>query len=78
MSKADRIARIRKQTKAAFIFAEVVAAIITLSATIDCIFDLGWGYDWMVVLAGIGMMVWGGLIYLACVAIFKWTSRAYN
>ena len=78
MNKADQIARIWKQTKVMFVLVEVVAACITLSAVIDCILHLGWGYDWMAVLAGFGIMAWGGVVYLASVAIFRWTSSIYK
>jgi len=78
VSKAKHIARIRIQTKVVFIFAELVAAGITLSALVDCVFHLGWSYDWKAVLAGVGLMAWGGVVYLACRTIFKWTSTIYK
>lgn len=72
------IARIWKQTKLSFIFAEVIAAGITLSALVDCVFHLGWGYDWKAVAAGVGIMAWGGIVYVVGRIIFRWTASIYK
>ena len=50
---------------------EAVAAIITLCALADVLFGLGWGYSWKAVLMGFGIMLWGGLIWFICRAIFR-------
>jgi hypothetical protein len=48
--------RIARQTWIVLVFVEVVGAAITLSAVVDSLFALGWGYDWEDVLAGFGIM----------------------
>lgn len=78
MSKAGVIARVWKQTKFSFIFAEGIGAVITLSALADCLFHLGWGYDWTAVIAGFGLMAWGAAVYAACWVIFRWTATIYK
>lgn len=78
MRKAKVIARVWKQTKFSFIFVEVVAAAITLSALAGCVFHLGWGYDWMAVIIGFGIMVWGIVVYAVGRTIFRWTTNIYG
>jgi len=50
---------------------EVICAIITLCALADMLFDLGWGYSWKAVLMGVGIMLWGVLVWLVCRTIFR-------
>ena len=78
MSKVDHIIRMWKLTKASFIFAELVAVCITLSALADCVFHLGWGYNWKAVAGGVGIMAWGVVVYRAGRSIFRWTSNIYK
>ena len=78
LSKAKVIARVWKQTKFSFIFVEVVAAEIVLSALADCVFHLGWGYDWMAVIVGLGIMAWGVVVYVVSRVIFRWTTSIYK
>lgn len=65
---ANRVAR---QTRLMFILFSIVCVLITGSALLDQLFDLGWGYDWTTVLAGTCIGLWGGFVYWACRSIFR-------
>lgn len=66
--------RIAKRTKWTFILIAILVTAITGSALADVLFKLGWGYHWKDVLAGVGMLVWDGLIYLACLGMFRFVD----
>jgi hypothetical protein len=67
-------ARIARQTKWSFIAFLLVGGLITASALIDVLFGLGWGYHWLDVLGGVGILAFGFVVYGACLAIFRFTD----
>jgi hypothetical protein len=50
---------------------EAVAIIITLCALADVLLGLGWGYNWTAVLVGIGVCLWGAIVWVACRMVFR-------
>lgn len=66
--------RVFKRVKLTLILFEIVAGLIAGAAAINAFFGLGWGYRWSDALVGFGMMAWGGMIYLACLGIFRFTD----
>lgn len=63
--------RILRQTWFMYLAVQAVCLLITGSALLDQIFSLGWGYDWNTVFMGIGISLFGGLVWLACRGIFR-------
>ena len=59
-----------KQTKWTFIFIEVVTAVLTGWTLVDVMLDLGGGHHWQDVVAGVGVLAAGAVIYLFCLGIF--------
>jgi hypothetical protein len=49
---------------------EAVSIVITLCALADALLGLGWGYSWTAVLVGIGLCLWGVIVWFASRAIF--------
>jgi hypothetical protein len=67
----DRGRQIARRTWVVFLLVEAVAILITLSALADVLFGLGWGYNWTAVLIGIGICLWGAVVWVACRTIFR-------
>jgi hypothetical protein len=67
----ERGQQIARQTRMMFLIVEAVAIIITCCALADVLFGLGWGYDWKAVLIGIGICLWGVLVWAACRIVFR-------
>jgi hypothetical protein len=63
--------RIARQTWFMYLAVQTVGLLITGSALLDQLFGLGWGYDWNTVFMGIGISLFGGLVWLACRSVFR-------
>ena len=59
------------QTRIAFIGFLVFGGLITAPALADRIFGLGWGYGQWDALMGLGIMVWGCVVYFLCTLVFR-------
>lgn len=64
-------ARIARHTRWSFIAFLLGGGLLTVSALIDVVFGLGWGYRWLDVLGGVGILAFGFVLYGACLAIFR-------
>lgn len=71
----DRVQSIARQTWVMFLFVEGVGALITGAALVDSVFHLGWGYDWSAVLMGLGILIWGIIVWWVCGAIFRFMAK---
>ncbi|MGZ2411861.1 hypothetical protein ACUXST_001282 [Sphingomonas sp. F9_3S_D5_B_2] len=69
---------VARRTKRVFILIELVTALIVTSGAIDCSFGLGWGYHWKDVAIGLGIMLWGGFVYLCCKGIFRFLGSGLS
>jgi hypothetical protein len=67
----ERGRQIARRTWITFLIVEAVAILITLFALADVLFGLGWGYDWTAVLIGIGICLWGLLVWAVCRTVFR-------
>ncbi|CAN5336463.1 hypothetical protein BH09PSE3_BH09PSE3_04140 [soil metagenome] len=72
--RSRHVERVARNTKAIIILIEVIAAIIVGSALMDCLLHLGWGYHWKDVGIGAGIMLWGGIVYACCRAVFRFVG----
>lgn len=59
------------QTRVSLIGIVLICALITIAALADMMFGLGWGYEWETVFIGLGIMIFGGCLYLICKGIFS-------
>jgi hypothetical protein len=69
--KSEGAAIIKRLTWISLIAVVCAAAAITLFAFADVTFGLGWGYSWTAVFVGLGVIAWGGAVYLACRGVFR-------
>lgn len=58
-----------------FLIVEGVGVLITGAALADTLFHFGWGSDWNAVLIGLGILIWGVLVWWVCRAIFRFTAK---
>jgi hypothetical protein len=65
---------IARLTKWSFVLFLVIGGLITVSALIDVLFGLGWGYHWRDVLVGGAILAWGFVVYGVCLLIFRFTD----
>ena len=57
-----------------FVLFVIVGVLITGSALLDNLFNLGWGYERKDALVGAGVLAWGFFVYWVCTRLVRFMS----
>lgn len=72
-----RVSRMAAQTRTILGLYEIVVGAITCYALADVLLGLNQGHSWQDVMVGMGMMVFGGGLYLVCKGIYRFVAENY-